>query len=98
MLYFFRSIKLILFVFLLILALQNSDLVLFRLFIGLEWQVPLIFLLLSFLILGMVLGILAILPNYLKLKKQLSQMQTHKLEQSSTKSNIQSDPSDAIAN
>lgn len=97
MLYFFRTIKFILFIFLLILALQNSDAVLFRLFIGLEWQLPLIVLLLAFLILGMVLGVFAILPNYLKLKQQLSKAQNQHTADK-TKNRVQSDPSDAIAN
>lgn len=50
-------------------ALNNQELVTLRLFFGASWQAPLVLVLLMVLVLGMFLGVVVMLPLWLRAKK-----------------------------
>jgi len=50
-------------------ALNNQDAITVRLFFGAQWQAPLVLVLLCVLVLGVVLGVLVMLPLWLRAKK-----------------------------
>jgi uncharacterized integral membrane protein len=50
-------------------ALNNQEAVTLHLFFGVQWQAPLVLVLLSVLVLGVFLGVLVMLPLWLRAKK-----------------------------
>jgi len=54
-------------------ALNNQEAVTLHLFFGAQWQAPLVLVLLSVLVLGVVLGVLVMLPLWLRAKKARKQ-------------------------
>lgn len=96
--YIFMLFKVAVFIFLLVLALQNSSPVNFQLFVGMQWEVPLIVLLLIFLVLGILLGILAVLPYYFKVRQEAHFMKKALNVPVVNQPKTVHDPSDAVAN
>ena len=66
--------RIIVFVFLLVLALMNSASVQLSFFFGLRWEIPLALLLLIFLTFGAALGVLSMLGKVWCLKREISQL------------------------
>jgi uncharacterized integral membrane protein len=62
------TVRIIVLLILVWLALQNNQVVLFSIMDGLQFDLPLIVLLLVFFVLGMLLGLLILLPKHLGLK------------------------------
>ncbi len=68
------AIRLALFVVLLAFAAKNTDPVTLRFYFGLDWQAPLVALLLAFLAAGTLLGLLAMLGTYLAQRKEIARL------------------------
>ncbi len=64
-------LRVVLFVALLGFALKNNEPVVLRYFFGFEWQTPLVVALLGFFAVGVCLGILAMVPLWLRLRVEL---------------------------
>jgi uncharacterized integral membrane protein len=62
------------FLFFISLAVKNTDLVAVRYFLGHEWRVPLIGVILIFLLLGIALGVLGMLVNYVRQRREISRL------------------------
>jgi uncharacterized integral membrane protein len=71
LLWFLRGI---LFVILLGLAIKNSNDVELRFFFDASWQAPLSLVLLAALVMGVVLGLLALLPQVIRLRRSVGQL------------------------
>lgn len=69
-------VRIIVFVFLFLLALNNTSVVTLRFFMGYVWQAPLILIVLVFFLAGILLGMLALLPRYARARKQVSTLST----------------------
>ena len=65
----------VVFLFFISLAVKNTDLVAVRYFLGHEWRVPLIGVILIFLLLGIALGVLGMLVNYVRQRREISRLQ-----------------------
>ena len=57
-------------------ALNNQDAVALHLFFGARWQAPLVLILLCALLIGVVLGVLVMLPLWLRARRQRSAVTT----------------------
>ncbi len=90
-------LKFVVFVVLLALAMQNSDIVTLKLFLGYTWQAPLILLLLIFFGVGTAFGLTAGFFYYLKLRRELTGLKKELRLRQQTGSQVVSDPSDAVA-
>ena len=53
---------------------KNTDLVAVRYFLGHEWRVPLIAVILIFLLLGIALGVVGMLVNYVRQRREISRL------------------------
>ena len=62
------------FLFFISLAVKNTDLVAVRYFLGHEWRVPLIAVILIFLLLGIALGVLGMLVNYVRQRREIARL------------------------
>lgn len=93
--YLLRIVELALLLVLIAITVQNSHIVEFKLFFGQSWSAPLIVFLLGFFIAGTVVGLLATLTYYLKMRRELSQLKKELRQR--PQSQVASDPSDAIA-
>ena len=71
LLWFLRGI---LFIILLGLAIKNSSEVELRFFFDASWQAPLSLVLLAALVMGVVLGLLALLPQVIRLRRSVGQL------------------------
>ena len=69
------AVRLALFVVLLAFAAKNTDPVTLRFYFGLDWQVPLIALLLAFFLGGVVLGVLAMLGSWFAQRRRIARLQ-----------------------
>jgi len=83
--YLIWFLRLVLFVILLSFAVKNDQPVVLRYFFGYEWQASLVVVLLVFFAAGTVLGVLAVLGNLLRQRKQLATLKRearlrHKLD------------------
>lgn len=67
--------RLVIFVFLLVFALQNTDPVVLRLLPGTLWEAPLVVILLAFLFGGVFLGILSLLGLVFRQRREISRLQ-----------------------
>jgi putative membrane protein len=94
--YLLRIVELALLVVLVAITVQNSQLVSFKLFLGQVWNAPLIVFLLGFFVAGVVVGLLATFTYYLKMRRELSLLKKELRKQ--PQSQVESDPSDALAN
>lgn len=65
----------VLFVFLLGLAIMNSGEIELRFFFDARWQAPLSLVLLTAVVIGVVLGVLALLPQLVRLRRSVGQLQ-----------------------
>lgn len=65
-------LRILLFVALLGFAMKNSEIVSLRYLFGYEWQAPLVVALFGFLVLGVVLGMLAMLDTVVRLRSELA--------------------------
>jgi len=65
-------LRILLFVALLGFAMKNNEIVSLRYLFGYEWHVPLVVALLSFLVIGTVLGMLAMLDTVVRLRSELA--------------------------
>ncbi|OHC82520.1 MAG: hypothetical protein A3J99_05340 [Sideroxydans sp. RIFOXYD2_FULL_59_7] len=65
-------LRILLFVALLGFAMKNNEIVTLRYLFGYEWQTPLVVALFGFLVLGVVLGMLAILDTVMRLRSDLA--------------------------
>jgi uncharacterized integral membrane protein len=65
-------LRILLFVALLGFAMKNNEIVSLRYLFGYEWQAPLVVALFGFLVLGVVLGMLAMLDTVVRLRSELS--------------------------
>jgi uncharacterized integral membrane protein len=72
--YFNWTFRFILFLWALSFALKNTDLVTVRYYLGLEWQAPLVFVLLVTFCLGAFAGVMASLTYVFRQKRLLSQL------------------------
>lgn len=79
-------VRIIVFVFLFLLALNNTSVVTLRFFMGYVWQAPLILIVLVFFLAGILLGMLALLPRYARARKQVSTLSTQPPPSTSNKS------------
>jgi len=70
--YFLWILKFALFVVVLSFAVKNTDTVAVRYYLGLEWQAPLVLVLLTFFCLGVVVGIVASLGHVFRQRRQIS--------------------------
>lgn len=64
-------LRVVVFVLLLGFAIKNSGIVTLAFFFGFSWQVPLVFVLLLFFVLGTVVGLTAVLASYLLQRREL---------------------------
>lgn len=65
-------LRILLFVALLGFAMKNNEIVSLRYLFGYEWQAPLVVALFGFLVIGVVLGMLAMLDTVVRLRRELS--------------------------
>jgi uncharacterized integral membrane protein len=65
-------LRILLFVALLGFAMKNNEIVTLRYLFGYEWQAPLVVALFGFLVLGVVLGMLAMLDTVVRLRSELA--------------------------
>lgn len=65
-------LRILLFVALLGFAMKNNELVSLRYLFGYEWQTPLVVALFGFLVIGVVLGMLAMLETVMRLRSELA--------------------------
>jgi putative membrane protein len=93
--YLLRIVELTLLVLLIAITVQNSHMVEFRLFFGQSWSAPLIVFLLGFFIAGAAVGLLATFTYYLRMRRELSQLKKELRQR--PQSQVESDPSDALA-
>lgn len=73
----FRIVAVILFVLFFGFALKNTQEVALRYFLGYEMRGPLVLLLLAFFCAGAALGILAIMPTLVRLRRELTGLRKH---------------------
>lgn len=96
--YVIWALKLLVFILLLALAMQNTLPVTLHLFLGYVWEAPLIVLLLAFFSTGAALGLMAGFVYYLRLRRELKVLKKELRQRSAPMSSVVDDPSDAIAN
>lgn len=70
--YFLWILKFALFVVVLSFAVKNTETVAVRYYLGLEWQAPLVLVLLTFFCLGVAVGIMASLGRLFRQRRQIS--------------------------
>lgn len=70
--YFLWILKFALFVLVLSFAVKNTETVAVRYYLGLEWQAPLVLVLLTFFCLGVAVGIMASLGHLFRQRRQIS--------------------------
>ncbi len=70
----FRFIKLMLFFTALTFAVKNTDMVTVRYYLGLQWQAPLIFVILVVFCVGTIAGVFASLANIVRLRREISRL------------------------
>lgn len=75
------AIRLVIFGFLLVFALQNTDPVSLRLLPGYLWQAPLVIVLLLFFIGGVFVGVLSLLPTLYRQRREASRLKRVAREQ-----------------
>lgn len=68
------AFKILIFIVVLGFALQNSQPVILHYFLGYVWEGPLVVLLLAALLLGALLGLLALLPTLFRLRRERSKL------------------------
>ena len=68
------AVKLLIFIVVLGFALQNTQPVTLHYFLGYVWEAPLVVLLLATLLLGSLLGLLALLPTLFRLRRERSKL------------------------
>ena len=71
------AVRLLIFIFVLSLAVMNTVSVPVTFFFGLSWEMPLVLVMLIFLLLGAILGIFAMLGRLWRLKRELSILRRH---------------------
>jgi lipopolysaccharide assembly protein A len=71
---FFWIAKLLLFFIALTFAVKNTDMVTVRYYLGMQWQAPLIFVILLVFCLGAVAGVLASLAQMVRLRREISRL------------------------
>ena len=64
------------FLFFISLAVKNTDLVAVRYFLGHEWRVPLIAVILIFLLVGVALGVVGMLVNYVRQRREIARLKS----------------------
>jgi putative membrane protein len=74
--YFLWLVKFALFVLVLSFAVKNTETVSVRYYLGLEWQAPLVLVLLTFFCLGVVIGIIASLGQVFRQRRQISALKS----------------------
>jgi len=70
-------VRLLLFFAALTFALKNTDAVTVRYYLGLQWQAPLVLVLLIAFFLGGIAGVLLTLPPVVRLRRQVSRLRKH---------------------
>lgn len=83
----FWIVKLLLFLIALTFAVKNTDMVTVRYYLGVQWQAPLIFVILAVFCLGAVAGVFASLGHIVRLRRDLSRMRK---ENSDAKASVKS--------
>ena len=68
------AVKILLFVVVLGFALRNSQPVTLHYFLGYVWEAPLVVLMLAALVLGSLLGVLALLPTLFRLRRERAKL------------------------
>ena len=68
-------IRLVIFLFLLAFAARNTDPVTLRFYFDLAWQVPLVLLLFAFFVVGMLLGIAAVLGVLIRQRREIGRLE-----------------------
>ncbi|HTE15657.1 MAG TPA: lipopolysaccharide assembly protein LapA domain-containing protein [Burkholderiales bacterium] len=71
---FFWAVKLLLFFFALTFALKNTDVIIVRYYLGVQWQTPLIFVVLAAFGAGAAAGVFAGLPHIVRLRREISNL------------------------
>ena len=69
------AIRLAIFLFLLAFAARNTDPVTLRFYFDLAWQIPLVWLLFAFFVVGMVLGIAAVLGVLIRQRREIGRLE-----------------------
>lgn len=69
-----RLLQLVAFLFILVFASKNNEVVALHFFFGWEWQAPLILLLLVFLVAGSLLGVLSCIPQLFSQRRELGKL------------------------
>ena len=76
-------------------AIKNNEIISVRYLFGYEWQAPLVVALFSFLVIGTVLGMLAMLDTVVSLRRELTLARAEaQSKQSGTGAEVQSDTPD----
>ncbi len=70
----FWILKLVFFLFALTFAVKNTDMVTVRYYLGVEWQAPLIFVLVVVFCLGVAAGVIAGLGHVVQLRREVSRL------------------------
>ena len=71
---FFWIVKLLLFLVALTFAVKNTDMVTVRYYLGVQWQAPLIFVILLVFCMGAVAGVFASLGHIVRLRRDISRL------------------------
>jgi putative membrane protein len=66
--------RLIIFLLLLGFALKNSELITVHYYLDYEWQAPLVLVLLGFFAMGALIGLLALMPHLIRLRRELGKL------------------------
>jgi uncharacterized integral membrane protein len=69
------AIRLAIFLFLLAFAARNTDPVTLRFYFDLAWQIPLVWLLFAFFVIGLVLGTAAVLGVLIRQRREISRLE-----------------------
>ncbi len=77
-------VRLVIFVFLVLFAMQNTENVVLHFILGHQWQAPLVILLLGFFAGGAVLGILSVLGLIFRQRRQISSLKRELARQSAS--------------
>ena len=70
----FWIVKLLLFFIAISLALKNTDIITVRYYLGLQWQAPLIYVMLLVFGLGVIAGVFANLAHFMRLRSEISRL------------------------
>jgi len=78
------TLRIIVFLLLMAVAIKNSSIVTVEFFLGAAWQLPLIFVMLIFFALGAVIGVTAAITTLLRQRREISRLRRRATDKEST--------------